>query len=52
MTLRKTFLTCLSVIAFLSGASAADWPQKPVKIVVTFGAGGQSDVVARLLGQV
>lgn len=52
MGLRRIYLACVCVIAFLSGAAAADWPARPVKIVVPFGAGGQSDVVARLLAQV
>jgi len=35
-----------------TGASAADaWPTRPVKMIVPFGAGGTTDVVARLLGQ-
>ena len=27
----------------------AQWPEKPIKIVVTFGAGGASDIVARVM---
>jgi tripartite-type tricarboxylate transporter receptor subunit TctC len=48
-------ITALLVAAFSAVASfsaaAADWPTRPVKIVVPFVAGGQSDLVARLLGQ-
>ena len=51
MGMRKFSLACLCVMALLSAADAADWPARPVKIVVPFGAGGQSDVVARLLAQ-
>ncbi|MDH7795724.1 MULTISPECIES: tripartite tricarboxylate transporter substrate binding protein [unclassified Beijerinckia] len=31
--------------------TAADWPSRPVKIIVPFGAGGQSDIVARIIAQ-
>src|ERR671914_2913641 len=32
-------------------ADAADWPTRPVRIVVPYAAGGQSDVVARVFAE-
>lgn len=44
---------CLSVFAFLilspAGAQPTDYPQKPIKIVVTFPPGGSSDAIVRIL---
>ena len=49
-TLLKVALGALALAA--SGLAGAEgWPTRPVKIVVPFGAGGTTDVVARLLGQ-
>jgi tripartite-type tricarboxylate transporter receptor subunit TctC len=41
----------LAAAAMSSPASAQDYPTKPVKIIVPFGAGGPADVYARVLGQ-
>jgi tripartite-type tricarboxylate transporter receptor subunit TctC len=50
----------IRILALLAGALtllsplqalAADWPTRPVRIVVPYAAGGQSDVVARVLAE-
>src|SRR3990172_486640 len=43
--------TALSLILPLSGAVAQDYPNKSVRMIVPFGAGGPADVYARLLAQ-
>jgi len=31
--------------------SAQDWPQRPIRIIVAFGAGGGADIIGRILAQ-
>lgn len=42
----------LSVAVALNGAIAADFPSKPIKLIVPWGAGGNADVQARILAKV
>ena len=51
MTLRRTFLICSTAALAASAlpAVAQDWPERPVRILVSFPPGGSSDLVARLL---
>ena len=44
-------LTVLAVAGSISSARSQGWPQKPVKIVVPFAPGGNSDGIARLIAQ-
>lgn len=40
---------CLSGLMFASAHAAAAWPNKPITMVVSYGAGGSVDYIARLL---
>ena len=41
----------LSLLAPLPAFAQADWPNRPVKLIVPFGAGGSSDVLARIVAE-
>ena len=48
---RRMAVAALALAASLSSAFAAEWPAKPITMVVPFPAGGSSDAVARLIAQ-
>jgi len=51
--LRVGTLAVISILAVMpwTSAGAQDYPNKPVRIIVPFGAGGPADVYARVLAQ-
>jgi tripartite-type tricarboxylate transporter receptor subunit TctC len=53
MTPRHTLLICsaAALVASALPAVAQNWPERPVRILVSFPPGGSSDLVARLLAE-
>ena len=49
--LLSAFGLCLAAALFPVTAHAQDWPSKPVRIIVPYAAGGNSDGMARLTAQ-
>jgi len=50
MTVKKILIASALAI-FSSAVTAQNFPAKPVRILVGFGAGGATDIVARTLAQ-
>jgi tripartite-type tricarboxylate transporter receptor subunit TctC len=50
-TFARLALLLLVALGMAEPAVADDWPERPVRIIVPFAAGGSSDVAARILGQ-
>src|SRR5215510_13260291 len=48
----RRFLLALAAILIAAPALAQDYPSRPVKIIVPFGAGGPADVAARQIGSI
>jgi len=44
--LLKVFL-CVAALAFTTDAGAADWPDRPIKLIVGFAPGGTADLAVR-----
>jgi len=41
---------CTAAFAFVTGFAQAAWPERPITLIVPWGAGGGTDAVARLIG--
>jgi tripartite-type tricarboxylate transporter receptor subunit TctC len=49
MTRVTLFVAVLAAAIVSSGAAQAEWPDRPIKMVVPFSAGSSSDTIARIV---
>jgi tripartite-type tricarboxylate transporter receptor subunit TctC len=49
--IRNYGLIAGAIVALACGPALAEWPEKPVTITVAYGAGGTTDVMARMVGE-
>src|SRR5262249_9345380 len=47
--IRRAALAAACLIAALVAVAAQDWPSRPIRVVVPFGAGSATDLVPRIL---
>jgi len=47
----RVILFVLTMLSLVGSARAEDWPDRPIKLIVPYSAGGSGDIVARELAQ-
>lgn len=47
---RRSFAVLAAGLAFAAGAAQAAWPERPITLIVPWGAGGGTDATARIIG--
>lgn len=48
---RGRMFVALATLLALSGPAGADYPERPIRIIVPFAPGGGTDILARMIGQ-
>lgn len=47
----KLWLAAVSALVYFGPVAAADYPTRPIRVIVPFPPGGNTDILARILGQ-
>jgi putative tricarboxylic transport membrane protein len=50
--MRRALIALLALAGFVGGAAAQSYPAGPVTMVIPFAAGGPTDVLGRIVGEV
>jgi tripartite-type tricarboxylate transporter receptor subunit TctC len=48
---KPLLLALIAICALASALAAQEWPQRSIRIIVSFGPGGGADIVGRIIGQ-
>jgi tripartite-type tricarboxylate transporter receptor subunit TctC len=51
MRILQALLTALSILLLPASAAAQNFPDRPIRLIVPFPAGGPNDIIARVVGQ-
>jgi tripartite-type tricarboxylate transporter receptor subunit TctC len=51
MLARMQFVALVALVAFTGSVEAGEWPERPVKIIYPYAAGGAGDATARLIAR-
>ena len=54
--MKKSIVLAVTTVMLASGLAssstyAQEWPQKPIRIIVSFGPGGGADIIGRILAE-
>ncbi|WP_018700362.1 Bug family tripartite tricarboxylate transporter substrate binding protein [Amorphus coralli] len=50
-TVLRSVIAGAAALTLATGATAADWPERPVHVVVAYGAGGGTDTLSRMVAE-
>ncbi len=47
----SVLVALIAAMGLVQPAAAQDWPQQPIRLIVSFGPGGGADIIGRILAE-